>query len=141
MGSGIPLNDGDRWDWLVSLREAAIQCLSPSADNNYQPPNGVVVACSALKRKYRDVVRVAAYGSPYVRIHFLYLRLDEAALARRLEKRPGHYMKSGMLQSQLEALEEPDANEWDVETINADASPKDVLGRVEEVASEKLAME
>lgn len=139
MSAGIPLTDGDRWDWLVSLREGAIQSLSPSADNNYRPPDGVVVACSALKRKYRDVVRVAAYGSPYIRVHFIYLRLDAEALAKRLEKRAGHYMKSGMLQSQLKALEEPGSEEWDVDTINADAPPKDVLRRVEEVVSERLS--
>lgn len=139
MGAGIPLTDEDRWDWLTSLREAAIRVLSPAEENHYQPPDGVVVACSALKRKYRDVVRVAAYECPNVKIHFIYLKLGKEALYDRLEHRKSHYMKSGMVNSQLEILEEPSPTEWDSTTVDADAPPDVVRQRVRDVVSEKLA--
>ncbi|QQK45907.1 Thermoresistant gluconokinase family protein [Penicillium digitatum] len=125
MGRGIPLTDEDRWDWLISLRHAAINALSPSEANDFHPPTGVVVACSALKQKYRDVMRVAAYGSPSVQIHFVYLKLNEEVLMQRVTQRESHYMKSGMVHSQLATLEEPEG-EWDVLTI-------DVEGTMEEI--------
>ncbi|KAJ6089712.1 hypothetical protein N7467_004928 [Penicillium canescens] len=138
MGQGIPLTDADRWDWLISLRQAAIEALSPSEGNNNTPPAGVVVACSALKQKYRDVMRVAAYGSPNVQIHFVYLKLDEAVLLQRVTQRQSHYMKSSMVQSQLAALEEP-KGEWDAITINVEGSVEDVQRNVIQAVSEKLA--
>lgn len=139
MGNGTPLTDEDRWDWLISLRNAAIEALSPSEKNNYSPPDGVVVACSALKRKYRDVVRVAAYGHPSIRIHFIYLKLDEKALVNRLEHRKAHYMKSGMIYSQLQVLEEPTESEWDMMTVDVDAPQDTVRERVYKMVTEKLA--
>ena len=138
MGQGIPLTDADRWDWLISLRQAAIEALSPSEANNNSPPVGVVVACSALKQKYRDVMRVAAYGSPNVQIHFVYLKLDEAVLLQRVTQRQSHYMKSSMVQSQLAALEEP-KGEWDAITINVEGPVEDVQRNVIQAVSEKLA--
>ncbi|PLN85378.1 carbohydrate kinase [Aspergillus taichungensis] len=138
MSSGTPLTDADRWDWLISLRQAAIDALSPSESNNFHPPAGVVVACSALKRKYRDVMRVAAYGAPNVQIHFVYLRLDEEALFRRVTQRQAHYMKSSMVQSQLKDLEEP-KGEWDAMTVDADVAPELVKEEVERLVRGKLA--
>ncbi|KAB8258224.1 P-loop containing nucleoside triphosphate hydrolase protein [Aspergillus pseudonomiae] len=138
MGSGIPLTDADRWDWLISLRNAAIKALSPSEENNFHPPSGVVVACSALKQKYRDVMRVAAYGTPSVQIHFVYLKLDEKALLQRVAARQAHYMKSTMVQSQLQDLEEPQG-EWDALTIDAHVPQEQVMREVLEAVSDKLA--
>ncbi|KAJ5892505.1 gluconokinase [Penicillium tannophilum] len=137
MGNGIPLTDADRWDWLISLRQAAIDALSPSESNNFHPPAGVVVACSALKQKYRDVMRVAAYGSPSVQIHFVYLKLTEAVLMQRVSQRKSHYMKSDMVQSQLAALEEPQG-EWDAITINVEGSQEQVQQNVLKAVAEKL---
>ncbi|GMF73781.1 unnamed protein product [Aspergillus oryzae] len=138
MGSGIPLTDADRWDWLISLRNAAIKALSPSEANNFHPPSGVVVACSALKQKYRDVMRVAAYGTPSVQIHFVYLKLDENALLQRVAARQAHYMKSTMVQSQLQDLEEP-KGEWDALTIDAHVPQEQVMREVLEAVRDKLA--
>ncbi|CAL5865859.1 uncharacterized protein PFLUO_LOCUS65 [Penicillium psychrofluorescens] len=136
MGRGTPLTDEDRWDWLVVLRKAAIDALAPSSERN--SPAGVVVACSALKQKYRDVMRVAAYGSPSVQIHFIYLRLDEDVLMERVRARQQHYMKSGMVRSQLATLEEP-KDEWDVITINVQGSAEEVQQRVHDAVTAKLA--
>lgn len=138
MGNGIPLTDADRWDWLISLRQAAIDALSPSNPNNFKSPAGVVVACSALKQKYRDVMRIAAYGSPSVQIHFVYLKLTEAVLLQRVSQRQAHYMKSDMVQSQLAALEEPE-DEWDAITINVEGSQEQVEQNVLDAVSAKLA--
>jgi gluconokinase len=129
MGNGVPLTDEDRWDWLISLRKAAIEALSPSETNNFHPPAGVVVACSALKQKYRDVMRVAAYGSPSVQIHFIYLKLSEEVLMQRVSQRKSHYMKSDMVRSQMQALEEPE-KEWDAITINVEGPPESVQREV-----------
>ncbi|KAL6239031.1 hypothetical protein BDW75DRAFT_165536 [Aspergillus navahoensis] len=122
MSAGTPLTDADRWDWLISLRSAATTLLSTPASTSTdststQAPTGVVVACSALKKKYRDVMRVAAYGSPSVRIHFVYLKLEPATLYARVSARQAHYMKQGMVESQLRDLEEPGQGEWDVITV------------------------
>jgi gluconokinase len=138
MSQGIPLTDADRWDWLISLRQAAIDILSRTEDNNFQPPAGVVVACSALKQKYRDVMRVAAYGSPVVQIHFIYLKLDEKVLLQRVSQRQEHYMKSTMVQSQLAVLEEP-KDEWDAITINVEGPLEEVQRNVITAVTEKLA--
>ncbi|GCB26544.1 probable gluconokinase [Aspergillus awamori] len=138
MSNGIPLTDADRWDWLISLRQAAIEALSPSETNNFHPPSGVVVACSALKQKYRDVMRVAAYGSPSVQIHFIYLKLDETMLLQRVMNRQAHYMKSSMVQSQLQDLEEP-KGEWDALTVDVRASQAEVQTEVLELVRDTLA--
>ncbi|KAJ9484999.1 hypothetical protein VN97_g8357 [Penicillium thymicola] len=137
MGQGIPLTDEDRWDWLISLRQAAIDALS-SEDDNFHPPAGVVVACSALKQKYRDVMRVAAYGSSSVQIHFVYLKLSEKVLMQRVTQRESHYMKSDMVHSQLAALEEP-KGEWDAITINVEGKMEEVQRNVIDAVVEKLA--
>lgn len=138
MTQGIPLNDEDRWDWLISLRKAAIDALSPSESTHYHRPSGVVVACSALKQKYRDVVRIAAYGTPLVQIHFVYLKLDESVLVQRVNQRQAHYMKGGMVHSQLQVLEEPQG-EWDALTVNVEGPKEEVQQKVSELVVAKLA--
>ncbi|KAL4933904.1 gluconokinase [Aspergillus undulatus] len=131
MSTGTPLTDADRWDWLISLRSAATTLLTPNPNNPSSPaPAGVVVACSALKKKYRDVMRVAAYGSPNVRIHFVYLKLDRTELYARVSARQAHYMKPGMVESQLRDLEEPGQGEWDVLTVDVRGTAGDVQREV-----------
>lgn len=97
MSQGRPLTDEDRWPWLRAVGEwiSERQAKGESA----------VVACSALRRVYRDVLRE---GRPQV--EFLLVDVDEAELHRRLEERPDHFMKASLLRSQLETLEplEPD---------------------------------
>ncbi|KAL3476345.1 P-loop containing nucleoside triphosphate hydrolase protein [Aspergillus californicus] len=126
MSTGTPLTDADRWDWLIALRSAATTLLSTLSTTNLAPPTGVVVACSALKKKYRDVMRVAAYGSPNVRIHFVYLKLDPSVLYERVSKRQAHYMKPTMVESQLKDLEEPGVGEWDALTVDVKGSAESV---------------
>jgi gluconokinase len=125
MAQGIPLTDADRWDWLTQLREEAIRRLS-SGDQ------GVVLTCSALKRKYRDVIRVAPYYSHNVLVHFIYLHATEEVLLKRVMGRHGHYMGANMVHSQFKALEKPGMEETDVISV-------DVSGSIEKVEEEALA--
>jgi len=93
MAAGMPLTDGDRAPWLARIAEEL-----RAAENRGER---VVLACSALKEKYRDVLRVA----PGVR--FVFLKADEALLLDRLNRRKGHFVNAALLKSQLADLEEP----------------------------------
>ena len=92
MRAGHALTDEDRRPWLARqvLREYAAR------------PASVVLACSALKQRYRDQLLAALPGSRLV-----YLRGTKALIAARLEARPGHFMNPTLLDSQFAALEEP----------------------------------
>lgn len=125
MANGIPLTDADRWDWLITLKDAALEKLTST--------NAVFVTCSALKKKYRDVIRVANYEHPSVQVHFVFLKVDEEVLQKRVASRVGHYMKADMVHSQMVALEEPNVeDETDVIKI-------DVTNDKEVVEKESLA--
>lgn len=95
MSAGIPLDDADRRPWLAAIAAAIAR----------HRGKGVVVACSALRRAYRDVLRQA---DPALRL--LYLRVPRDELARRLRERT-HFMPASLLDSQLATLEEPAAEE------------------------------
>lgn len=111
MASGHALTDGDRWDWLILLRQEAMSKLSGDT-------LGVVLTCSALKHKYRDVMRIAPYNDSNVLVHFVYLRANEELLLARVQARQGHYMKADMVVSQFDSLEEPTTEERDCLTLD-----------------------
>jgi gluconokinase len=94
MRVGRPLTDADRWPWLARLNEL----LHERAERR----TNVVLACSALKASYRDVL---LRGIPDARL--VYLRGSESIIAARLAERRGHYMNPALLASQLATLEEP----------------------------------
>ena len=96
MAAGIPLTDSDRWPWLALVGAA----LAENRDR------GVVVACSALKRSYRDAIRAQAPGALFV-----LLTGSRELLAERMNHRPGHFMPSSLLDSQLATLEPLAADE------------------------------
>lgn len=126
MASNIPLDDADRWDWLILLRDQALTDLRQGA-------KGVIVTCSALKKKYRDVIRTARLydDDPNAAVHFVYLRVNPETLLARVAARKNHYMKDSMVKSQLAVLEEPDRDEIerlkDVEIIDSLGTVQDVL--------------
>jgi len=98
MRGGVPLSDDDRWPWLQSIAawiDAARRARRPS-----------VITCSALKRKYRELI---AGGRDDVAL--VYLKGDYALIERRLAARAHAYMPASLLRSQFEALEEPGADE------------------------------
>ncbi|EMR89021.1 hypothetical protein ACHAPC_007808 [Botrytis cinerea] len=125
MAQGIPLNDADRWDWLTKLRDESVKSLNAGSQ-------GVVLTCSALKRKYRDVIRVASYYDHNVLVHFVYLHASEETLLARVGARQGHFMGANMVHSQFGILEPPTKDETDVIQV-------DVSGSLEEVEREALA--
>ena len=100
MAAGIPLSDDDRFPWLRSLAER-IRAAKHAG-------TGLVVACSALKRSYRHVLRDES-GAP--ELQFVFLRGSRALIATRLPGRHGHFMPPQLLDSQFAALEEPSPEE------------------------------
>lgn len=120
MAAGIALTDQDRWDWLISVRRRTVHELSLG-------PWAVVLSCSALKRKYRDVIRIAALENRNIAVHFLYLHADENVLLRRVGARQGHFMKATMVRQQLASLEEPGVDEGDAVTVDVDQSMEKVV--------------
>ncbi len=94
MASGTPLDDSDRAPWLARLRDLIHACLEEKRPG--------VLACSALKERYRQVLLA---GNPDVQI--IYLKGSYDLIWQRMSQRPGHFMKAHMLQSQFDALEEP----------------------------------
>jgi len=119
MSQGIALTDADRWDWLIHLREAALKEVQKG-------PHGVVLTCSALKRKYRDVIRIAAYNDKKIMVHFIYLKAEQETILERVRARKGHYMKEDMVKSQFATLEEPAKDETDCLTVDVRGSPAEV---------------
>jgi carbohydrate kinase (thermoresistant glucokinase family) len=105
MRQGRPLDDADRAPWL----RAVVGVLADHATH----PAGVVVACSALKRTYRDVLR-AVHG-----VSFVFLDADRALIERRFKTRADHFMPGTLIASQFEALERPGSTEGQVLTLDA----------------------
>lgn len=94
MAAGVPLTDADRWPWLDRLRALI--------DARLERGTGAVIACSALKRAYRERLGVARPD-----VGLVYLRGDFDLIRRRMEQRSAHFMGAEMLASQFAALEEP----------------------------------
>lgn len=115
MARGTPLNDDDRWGWLATL--AGILA-------DYEERNAsVVMACSGLKRCYRDRLRE---GAPALGI--LYLEGSQSLLLERLEARPGHFFRGdSMLASQLADLEPPRGDE--AVSVSIVLSPEEIIRR------------
>nr|WP_216354659.1 gluconokinase, GntK/IdnK-type [Gilliamella apicola] len=120
MRSGIPLNDEDRFPWL-NLISNAVFAMSNVNDIS-------IIICSALKRKYRDIIR-----GENENVHFIYLKGSYDVIADRLAKRKGHYQKTGMLQSQFDTLEEPTADEKDVYIVNTEQPLERVVHDTQQV--------
>ena len=98
MASGIALTDNDRRDWLLAI---AAQIADAGASRH-----GLIVACSALKRSYRDTLRAASGALRFVLVHG-----EPELLASRMHARTGHYMPASLLASQLQTLELPTPDE------------------------------
>lgn len=113
MARGEPLDDADRWPWLDRLHALIKGALARGGSDR------LVLACSALKASYR--ARLAG-NEPRGRVRFVYLAGTPELFRARLAKRTGHFMKPGMLDSQLAALEVP----TDAITVDA-AQPVSVL--------------
>ncbi len=108
MAQGTALNDTDRAPWLERVGQEL------AAANT-------IVACSALKRRYRDIIRTQA-GQP---VTFLFLSGPRDVLLQRMQARPGHFMPASLLDSQLATLEAPTQGErYAAQDITA--TPQDI---------------
>jgi gluconokinase len=116
MSAGVPLNDEDRADWLLAL-QAQISAARLRGE-------GLVVSCSALKRRYRDLLR---QGDPALR--FAHLSGDKAMISGRMQARVGHYMPPSLLDSQFRDLEPLQADEAGI-TLEIGLPPPDLVAQI-----------
>lgn len=111
MAGGIPLTDADRGPWLATLAGLIREHLDRGET--------AVLASSALKKRYRDQLRVSD------QVQFVYLHGDFDLIWQRMQPRQNHYMKPEMLRSQFEALEPPDEDE--AVSVSIDGSVDEIL--------------
>jgi gluconokinase len=127
MHHGEPLDDADRWPWLHAIADW-IDATRLSGRHG-------VVACSALKRAYRDILVGARRD-----VRIIYLKGDRDLIARRIAARADHFMPPGLLDSQFEALEEPKADERPI-VVSIVPHPREIVEtivrklRIDETAS------
>ena len=112
MSEGTPLTDEDRAGWLNTLADLI--------GDHVRHNQSAVIACSALKQKYRDTLRVDAS------VCFVYLRGSYDLIEARLRQRSGHYMPPNLLSSQFASLEEPQG----VVTIDASLPPEQIVAEI-----------
>jgi len=122
MAAGIPLTDEDRFGWL---HEVGAVLARP------REGRGLVVACSALRRRYRDIIREASPGTVFV-----HLSGSPELLHARLGKRTGHFMPEGLLGSQLSTLEPLASRERGI-TVDID---RDVASIVDDIVERLEAL-
>lgn len=112
MRRGMPLNDDDRRPWLEAIRESIRQMVERSEN--------AVIACSALKHSYRQMLRIAG------EVVFVYLKANIDIVRERLKNRTGHFMNPDLIQSQFDTLEESE------QALRVDASlpPGEIVRRI-----------
>lgn len=113
MANGIALDDEDRKPWLEHLAQKIV---------TWHAEGDVVLACSALKQKYRDTLCSKAKDN----VRFIYLKGSKSLIAQRLNAREGHFMMASLLDSQFEALEEP----ADAMVVSVGASPQSLVSNI-----------
>ena len=115
MGAGDALTDEDRWPWLEIMAE--------KIRVNFRQEQPMVLACSALKKIYRQVLCVE-----HERVQFIYLKGDYDTISQRIQLRESHFMNSSLLQNQFAVLEEPD----EAIVIDINRSPSDILVTIQQ---------
>lgn len=116
MSAGQPLNDDDRADWLLAL-QAQISAARLRGE-------GLVISCSSLKRRYRDMLR---QGDPALR--FAHLSGPKELIAARMQARVGHYMPTSLLDSQFRDLEPLQPDEAGL-TLDIETPPSDLVTQI-----------
>ena len=113
MRSGIPLDDNDRFGWLTTLRERM--------QEKIRQKRNLILACSALKQSYRDIL-----GIDQEQIFSVYLKGSRKVLQERLTARSHQYMNDSLLNSQLQTMEEP----ADGLTVTIDGNPASICAEI-----------
>jgi gluconokinase len=112
MKRGLPLTDEDRKPWLDKLRQLIEGCVAAGEN--------AVLACSALKKAYRDYLRVSE------EVKFVFLRGNRGRIAEQLRRRRGHFMNPALVKSQFNDLEEPKGSE-PVLTVELAGTPHELV--------------
>ena len=112
MASGMALNDDDRYGWLLALNQLAKE----------RKNLGAVIACSALKKEYRTLLK----NEIEAETEFIFLQGSYTDVKSRIDSREGHYMSSALLKSQFETLEVPD----DAITVSILQTPKKIIQQI-----------
>jgi gluconokinase len=115
MTASIPLTDEDRWPWLHALRDRIIHMRSETPC--------YLLACSALKQVYRDILRG---DDPPAVLQFVYLKGSREVIGARIGARKGHYMPATLLDSQFATLEEPQG----AITVDVSGTPEQIVADV-----------
>jgi len=156
MSDGIPLTDEDRKPWLELIRTRAEHLAAEQQQQHAQTPgttnasgepktpHGLVVACSSLERRYRSILRgheepdasalpegVQPPHPDVLSAFFVYIKGEREALLKRISERKGHFMKAGMLESQLATLESPEGEKGVVTVRLEDQTEQQVTNAVE----------
>ena len=118
MSVGIPLNDDDRYDWLVKIKE--------EIDKRKSFQN-LVVACSALKEKYRSILNVKEE-------YLVYLKITKNTAKTRIKNRKDHFMPDSLVDSQFAILEEPDV----FITLEETLTPEETTSHLTSIIKNKL---
>ena len=113
MNHGIALSDSDRLPWLHELQKLI--------SRHIQSKRSGILACSALKSQYRQILR-----DRQDEVIFIYLRGDYDCIQNRVKQRQGHFMSADLLQSQFDALEEPE----DALVIDVSLSPQQIVTKI-----------
>jgi gluconokinase len=116
MHAGLPLTDEDRAPWLIAIADFIDQARLSGRH--------AVVACSALKRRYRTVI---IGNRPDVRL--IYLKGSMELIGRRIAARHEHFMPQSLLQSQFDALEEPGPDEHPI-VVSVEPRPREIVGEI-----------
>jgi carbohydrate kinase (thermoresistant glucokinase family) len=125
MKSGTPLTDEDRWPWLRAIAAAI--------DDKRTAGQSAVVACSALKRAYRDIL---IGERPDVLL--VYLQGSRELIGQRMAARKGHFMPTGLLDSQFATLEEPGPDEHPI-IAHIGPAPDVIVADIEKQLQERLS--
>jgi gluconokinase len=113
MRRGLALSDSDRLPWLRSVRRLIQRCMAQRVD--------AIVACSALKQSYRDIIVVDVRN-----VRIVYLKGTPEVIAKRVKYRRHHFMAPGLLPSQFATLEEP----RDATTIDVSSTPDQIVSAI-----------
>ena len=116
MHRGIPLTDEDRWPWL--------RAIAAWIDKTRRSGGHGIIACSALKRRYRNVL-IADRAD----VRLVYLKGDETLIARRIATRHEHFMPPSLLHSQFKELEEPGPDENPF-IVSIESEPREIAARI-----------
>lgn len=147
MSRGEPLTDADRAGWLQALAEHETAAPPTSSSPH------LVITCSALKRHYRDILRLGSENAGDLRIRFIFLLAPEEVLRERAEKRKGHFAGANLVRSQFKILEMPrpdlkeeeggehEGGEKDVIVVDVDRGVEEVERAVIEVVRTEMGRE